>query len=73
MHTVFLNFALSLLKISFCGICRRQYLYEFNTVFWKSCNICAKSKEIDPIKLISLRQISVSIALEYIINNSVLK
>ena len=36
---------------------------------------CAKPKEVrvDPIKLISLRQISVSIALKYIINNSVLK
>ena len=33
----------------------------------------AKPKEVDPIKLISLRQISVSIALKYIINNSVLK
>ena len=45
--------------------------YEFNTVFWKSCIVyCAKPKEVDPIKLISL-QGSVSIALKYEINNSV--
>ena len=37
---------------SFCGICRRQCHYEFNTVFRKSCNIfCAKPKEVDPIKV----------------------
>ena len=34
---------------------------------------CAKPKEIDPIKLIFLRQIRVSITLKYMINNSVLK
>ena len=34
---------------------------------------CAKPKEVDPIKLIYLRQISRSIALKYIINNSVWK
>ena len=32
-----------------------------------------KPKEVDPVKLISLRQISISIALKYIINNSILK
>ena len=36
-------------------------------------SFCAKPKEVDPIKLISLRQISVSIAHKYIINNTVLK
>ena len=57
----------------FCGICRRQSLCEFNTVFRKSCiAFCAKPKEVDPSKLISLR-INVSITLKYIINNSVLK
>ena len=35
--------------------------------------LCAKPKEADTIKLISQRQISVSITLKYIINNSVLK
>ena len=55
----------------FCEICRRQCHYEFNTVFQKSCIVfCAKPKEVYPIKLISLRQISVSIVLKYI-NNSV--
>ena len=34
---------------------------------------CAKPKEVDPIKVISLQQISVLIALKYIINNNVLK
>ena len=34
---------------------------------------CAKLTEVDPIKLISLRQISVSIALKYVINNSILR
>ena len=40
--------------------------------FEKSCIIfCAKPKDVDPIKLISLRQKkSLSIALKYIINNS---
>ena len=33
---------------------------------------CAKAKEVDPIKLISLGQISVSIALKNVINNNVL-
>ena len=62
---------LSLPLFVFCGICRRQCHYEFNTVFWKSCIVfCARPKEADPIKLISPRQISVSIALKYIINNS---
>ena len=57
-----------------CGICRRQCHYEFNTVFWKSCVvICAKPRKVDPITLISLRQISLWIALKYIINNSVWK
>ena len=57
----------------FCGICLRQCHYEFNTVFWTSCIVfCEKPKEKDPIKIISLRQINVSIALKYIINNSVL-
>ena len=56
----------------FCGICQRQCHFEFNTVFWKSCIIfCAKPNEVDPNKLISLRQVSLSIALKYIINNSV--
>ena len=31
----------------------------------------AKPKEVDPVKLISLGQISLSIALKYIINNSI--
>ena len=48
--------------------------YEFNTVFRKSCIVsCAKPREGDPIKLISLPQKRVSIALNYIIRNSVLK
>ena len=35
----------------FCGICRRQCHYEFNTVFSKSCKVyCAKPKEVDPLK-----------------------
>ena len=34
---------------------------------------CAKAKEVDPIKLISLLQISVSIALKSLITNSVFK
>ena len=33
--------------------------------------ILCKTKEVDPIKLISLRQVSLSTALKYIINNSV--
>ena len=38
----------------------------------KSCIVfCAKTKEVDHIKLISVLQISVSLALKYIINNSV--
>ena len=42
--------------------------------FWKSCiAFCAKPKEVDLIKLISLLQISVSIGLKYMINNSALK
>ena len=62
------------LKMPFCSLCRRQCHYEFITVFLKSCTVfCVKPKEVDRIKLISLRQISVSIALKYIINNSVLK
>ena len=33
---------------------------------WKSCIVfCAKPKEVDPIRLISLPRISVSIALKY--------
>ena len=60
--------------VHFCGICRRQCHYEFNMVFWKSCIIfCAKPKEVDPIELISLRQVCVSIALKYEINISVIK
>ena len=60
--------------LHFCGICRRQCHYEFNRVFGKPCVVfCAKPKEVDPIKLISLQQISVSIVLIYIINNSLLK
>ena len=52
----------------------RQCHYEFNTVFWKSCIVfCSKPKEVDPPKIISLQQKSVSIALTYIINNCVLK
>ena len=63
-----------LMLFHFCGICRRQCHYEFNRSFPKSCIVfCTKPKEVDPIKLISLRQISVSIALKYVINNSVLK
>ena len=42
------------------------FVEEFNKVFRKSCRaFCAKPKEVDPIKLISLRQINVSIALKY--------
>ena len=43
--------------------------------YFENCVLyfCAKPKEVDPIKLISLRQTSVSIALKYIINSSVLK
>ena len=60
---------LQLPQIGFCGICRRQCHYEFNTVFWISCIVfCAKPKEVNPIKQISLLQISVSVALKYIIN-----
>ena len=34
----------------FCGICQRQFHYEFNMLFWKSCIVfCAKPKEVDPI------------------------
>ena len=56
-------------KMGFCGICRRQCHYDFNTVFWKSCNVfCAKPKEVDPLKSISVWQISVSIVFKYIIN-----
>ena len=59
---------------NFYGFCRRQCYHEFNTVFWKSCIVfCVKPNEVDPIKLISLRQVSLSIALKYIINNSVWK
>ena len=40
------------LSVRFCGICRRQYHYDFNTVFRKLCYVfCAKPKEVDPIKL----------------------
>ena len=57
---------------SFCSICRRQCHYKFNMVFRKSCIVfCAKPKEVDPIKLISLQQTSVSIALKDIINKCV--
>ena len=35
--------------------------------------ILCKTNEVDPIKLISLRHISVSITLKYMINNSILK
>ena len=35
------------------------------------CENHAKPREVDPIRLISLRQISLSMALNYIINNSV--
>ena len=53
----------------FHGICRRQCRYEFDTIFWKSCVVfCAKPKEVDPVKLISLRQVSVSIAQRMKIN-----
>ena len=39
----------------FCGICRRQCHYEFNTAFQKSCIVfCAKPKEEYPINPISL-------------------
>ena len=61
-------------KHSFCGICWRQCHYEFHTVFWRTCIIfCAKPKEVNPMKLISLQQINLSIALKYRINNSVWK
>ena len=36
---------------NFCGICRRQCHYKFNTVFWKSCIVfCAKLMEVNPFK-----------------------
>ena len=55
---------------SFCGIFSK-IMPLFNTVFCKSGIVfCAKPKEVDPIKLNSLRQRSLSIALKYIINNS---
>ena len=41
--------------------------------YFENYVFCAKPKGVDTIKLISLRQISVTIALKYIINNSVLK
>ena len=54
------------------GICRRQSHSESHTAFRKLCIVfCVKPKEVDPIKLISLRQINVSKALKYTINNSV--
>ena len=66
-------------KRNYCSLCHmypfvvtlfvafvvRQCHYEFNTVFLKSCIVfCARPKEVDPIKLISLRQTSVSVALK---------
>ena len=60
----------------FCGICQRQCDYDFNMVFQKSCIVfCAKPKEVDLIKLISLCQKSISVALKYtcIFDNRVLK
>ena len=61
-------------RFDFCGICRRQCHYEFNTVFWKSCIVfCAKPTEVNPIKLISLRPVRLSITVKYMINNSVWK
>ena len=69
-----INDSLYSLLYYFYGICQRQCHYEFITVFWKSWIVfCAKPKEVDPIKLISLWQISVSIALKYIINNKIRK
>ena len=39
-------------KDYFCGICRRQCHYEFNTVIRKSCIVfCVKPKGVHPIKL----------------------
>ena len=57
-----------------CKPCENGH-FEFNTVFWKSCIVfCAKPKEVDQsIKLISLWQIGILIALKNIINNSILK
>ena len=61
-------------SLIFVAFVERQCHYDFNTVFWKSCIVfCAKPKEVDSIKRISLRQTSVSIALKYIFNNSELK
>ena len=58
----------------FCGICRRQCRYEFNTVSRKSYIVfCAKPKEVDPIRLNFPVTISVSISLKYIINDGILK
>ena len=54
---------------TFCGI----NFVEDNDTMSPIQVFCAKPKEVDPIKLVSLWQISVSIALKYIINNSVLK
>ena len=51
------------LVFHFSGICR--YFENHASYF------VLKPKEEDPIKLISLRQISLSIALKYIIINSV--
>ena len=42
-------------NFSICGICRGQCHYVFNTVLCNSCIVfCAKPKEVDPIKPISL-------------------
>ena len=50
------------------------FVEEFNTVFSKSCIVfCAKPKKVDSTRYIPLIQISVSIALKYIINNNVWK
>ena len=46
------NFLRLSISFNFCGICRRQCHYEFNTVFWNSCKVlvfCAKPKKADPI------------------------
>ena len=43
-------------KMNCCSICRRQFLYDFNTAFRKSCIVFfAKPKEKDPIKVIFIK------------------
>ena len=54
-----------------CGICQRQCHYEFKYGTLKIMYRIECKTEVDPTNLISLRQVSVSIALKYKISNSV--